>query len=227
MLHFVALIKGGFMKTKKVRILTAVGVLSAIAFAMAAVLKFPVVLFLKYDPKDIVIALAGLSMGSVPALLITVVSAFIEMITVSSTGVIGFIMNVISTAAFVLPVVFIYKNYHNKVGAVIGLISGVVLMTVIMLLWNYALTPIFMNMPREKVVPLLRSAILPFNLLKGGLNAAFTFLLYKPLSHTLRRYSIIDSKEEKKTIYSPALISLSLAVIVTCVMMILSYRQII
>lgn len=227
MLHFVALIKGGFMKTKKVRILTAVGILSAIAFVMAATLKFPVVLFLKYDPKDIVIALAGLSMGPVATVLITVISSFIEMLTVSSTGIIGFVMNVIATAAFALPVVFIYRHYRSRNGAVVGLLSGVLLMTFVMMLWNYALTPIFMNMPREKVVPLIWSAILPFNLLKGGLNAAFTFLLYKPLSNTLRRYSIIESKEEKKTIYSPALITLSLTVIVTCVMMILSYQQII
>lgn len=215
------------MKTKNVRILTTVGILSAIAFVMAAIGRVPVVLFLKYDPKDIVITLAGLSMGALPAVLITVISSFIEMMTVSSTGLIGFAMNVIATLAFTLPPVFIYKKYHSRFGAVIGLFSGVALMTVTMILWNYVLTPIFMEMPREKVVPLIWSAILPFNLLKGGLNGAFTFLLYKPVTNALRKYSLIASKSETRTKYSPALMSLAGAVIVTCVMIILSFQGVI
>lgn len=216
------------MKSKKVRILTTVGVISAVAFVTAAVFRIPVVLFLKYDPKDIVITLSGLSMGALPTLLITVIASFIEMVTVSETGLIGFSMNVIATSAFALPAVFVYKKYHNRMGAIAGLTAGVLFMTFTMLLWNFILTPIFMNMPREKVIPLIWSAILPFNLLKGGLNAAFTFLLYKPVSNALKKYSMIGTPDtEHKTKYSPALISLAVSVIITCVMIILSFQGII
>ena len=49
-------------------------------------------------------------------------------------------------------------------------------MICVMLLWNYLIALIYMGYPREAVVQLLLPAFLPFNLLKGGLNAAFTFL---------------------------------------------------
>ena len=41
-----------------------------------------------------------------------------------------------------------------------------------------------MGYPREAVAELLIPAFLPFNLLKGGLNAAITMLIYKPVSYT-------------------------------------------
>ena len=44
-----------------------------------------------------------------------------------------------------------------------------------------------MGCSREDIVELLLPAFLPFNLIKGGLNAAFTLLLYKPITQALRR----------------------------------------
>ena len=60
-------------------------------------------------------------------------------------------------------------------------------MVLVMLLWNYLLAPIYMGCSREDIVELLLPAFLPFNLIKGGLNAAFTLLLYKPITQALRR----------------------------------------
>ena len=76
-------------------------------------------------------------------------------------------------------------------GAVLGLASGVVALTVIMLLWNYFLTPIYQGMPREAVAAMLVPIILPFNLVKGGMNMAATLLLYKPVVTALRRSGLV------------------------------------
>ena len=43
------------------------------------------------------------------------------------------------------------------------------------------ITPFYMGYPREAVVELLLPAFLPINLIKGGLNAGITMLLYKPI----------------------------------------------
>ena len=56
-------------------------------------------------------------------------------------GIIGFIMNLLSTAAFIWPATALYKRRHSLRGAVAGLAVGVILMTVLMLLWNYFITP--------------------------------------------------------------------------------------
>lgn len=164
-------------ETKK---LTAIGMLCAAAYVAAVVGRIPIVLFLKYDPKDIVIAISGFAFGPLVSFFVALAAGLIEMFTISDNGVLGFVMNVISSSSFACTAAFIYKRKRRLSGAVIGLLCGWVCMIVVMLFWNYLITPIYMGCPREEVVKLLLPAFLPFNLLKGGLNAVITMLLYKP-----------------------------------------------
>ena len=119
------------------------------------------------------------------------------MFTVSETGWIGAVMNLVSTCSFACVAALIYKKKHTLKGAVIGLLAGVVCMVIVMILWNYLLTPIYMGYPREAVVPMLPTVFLPFNLLKGGLNAAITMLIYKPVVITLRKADLIPASSAK------------------------------
>ncbi len=170
-------------KTKKV---TMVGMLCAVAFLVTVVCRIPVVLFLKYEPKDVVISIGGFLFGPMTAFVISVIVSFVEMFTISDTGFIGLIMNVLSTCSFACTASFIYKKHRTMKGAVAGLLTGVVLTTAVMLLWNYLITPIYMGYPREAVKALLIPAFLPFNLLKGGINMSRTMLIYKPVGTALR-----------------------------------------
>jgi riboflavin transporter FmnP len=157
------------------------------------------------------------------------VVALVEMITVSDTGLIGFIMNLLATASFACTAAFIYKRKPVLSRAVIGLVSGGVLATVVMLLWNYLLTPIYMSQPRADVVALMLPALLPFNLLKVGLNGALTMLIYKPLVNALRRAglvppsSAVNQGEKKRT--GPLLVSA--AILITCILLVLAFRGVI
>jgi hypothetical protein len=74
---------------------------------------------------------------------------------------------------------------------------GVVFMTGAMVLWNYLVTPVYMHVPREVVAGMLPTVFLPFNLVKGTVNAAFTVVLYKPLVKALRKISIIDERTKR------------------------------
>ena len=64
---------------------------------------------------------------------------------------------------------------------------GTAAMTVLMLLWNYLITPIYQGVPRDVVAAMLPTVFLPFNLVKGGMNMAATLLLYKPIVTALRK----------------------------------------
>lgn len=165
----------------------------AIAYAVMVIGRFPVVLFLKYDPKDVIITIGGFIFGPMASLIISVIVAFLEMITVSETGPIGCIMNILSSCCFACTAAFIYKKKHTLKGAVTGLIAGCLLTTGIILLWNYLIAPLYMGYPREAVVKLLLPAFLPFNLLKGGLNTVITLLIYKPVVTALRRAGLLES----------------------------------
>lgn len=149
--------------------------------------------FLQYDPKDIVITLGGFIFGPLSSLLISVVVSLIEAISVSDTGPIGLLMNVISTCAFACTAAVIYKKKRTLSGALIGLAAGCVFMTAVMLLWNYAITPMYMGISREAVKGMLLPGFLPFNLIKGGLNTAFTLILYKPVVSALRKAKLIPA----------------------------------
>lgn len=178
------------MKTKK---LTTLALLCAIAYAVMYISKLfpPVVLFLQYDPKDVIITLGGFIYGPLSAAAISVVVSLLELVTVSDTGFIGLVMNILSSCTFACTASILYKYRRTLSGAVIGLVSGCLLTTAAMLLWNYFITPIYMNLPREAVAALLLPAFLPFNLIKGGINAAIMLLIYKPLVSALRKAKLI------------------------------------
>ena len=178
------------VKSKK---LTMIGMLCAVAYIVMVVGRFPVVLFLKYDPKDVVITIGGFIFGPMTSFLISLIVSLIEMVTVSETGPIGCIMNILSTCCFACTAAFIYKKQHTMKGAITGLVAGCLLTTAVMLLWNYLITPIYMGYPREAVAELLLPAFLPSNLLKGGLNTVITLLIYKPIVTALRKAGFLET----------------------------------
>ena len=177
-------------KTKK---LTLMAMFAALAYVLMLVGRIPIspMSFLKFDPKDMILTVGGFVLGPIPALLVTLVVCLIEMVTVSDTGIIGFFMNLLASACFVCPAAFFYKRKHDIRGGVLGLIIGIILMTVAMLLWNYFLTPIYMGWPREEIAAMLAPIFLPFNLIKGSINAALTMLVYKPVSKALKRSGLV------------------------------------
>ena len=80
-------------------------------------------------------------------------------------------------------------------GAITGLIAGVLSATAIMILWNWLITPLYMHVPREMVVKMLIPTFLPFNLIKGGINATLAMLLYKPVVNALRRAKLVEPSQ--------------------------------
>ena len=179
-------------KTKK---LTTIGMLCALAYVAVVVGRIPLVLFLKYDPKDVVIVIGGLIFGPLTSFVVTMIVSVVQMFTISGTGILGCIMNIISSCSFACTAAFIYKKKHKLSGAILGLFCGFSCQVVVMMLWNYLIAPIYMGYPREAVVELLLPAFLPFNLIKGGLNAVFTAVLYHPVMIALRRSGLVEWEE--------------------------------
>ena len=209
----------------QIKKLTLMGMLAALAYLAMLITRPlpPVAGFLSYDLKDVVVAISGFLIGPVAALLTTVVVSLIEMVTVSATGPIGLVMNILSTAAFTLPPALIYSRHRTQKGAAAGLAAGVGLMTAVMLAWNYIITPMYMGVPREVVAGMLLPTFLPFNLVKGGLNAGITMLMYKPLSSVLRSANLLpqsSSGTRPRRFNLPATI-ISLFVVGTCVVILI------
>lgn len=209
----------------------ALGLLSAMAYVVMLLghVVPAVEGFLQYEPKDVVIVIAGFIYGPLPAAAVTIVVSLIEMVTISRSGPIGLLMNVLSSLAFCLPAAIVYKKQRSLKGAIAGLVLGVFCMTGVMLAWNWLITPLYMKVPREVVMGMLIPLFLPFNLVKGALNAALTVILYKPLVKVLRKgnFAPKSSGEEAGGGIKPLAVILSVVVAACCILLVLVWQGVI
>lgn len=218
------------MDTKK---LATLAMLTALAYVVMYLSKLmpSVNGFLDFDFKDVVLCIGGFVYGPIAALMMIVIVCVLEMVTVSHTDIIGCIMNIVATASFVCTACAIYKRKHTMKGAIAGLASAVVVLVVVMLAWNYFLTPIYQRIPREAVAAMLPTVFLPFNAVKGGLNMTATLLVYKPVVDALRRAKLIpESTSQAAPVQGKKHLGMTLVILfvfVSCVLFALSLQGII
>lgn len=209
------------MKKITVKQLVLLAMLAAMAYVIVSVVRIPVILFLKYEPKDVIITIGGFLLGPMAAFITSLVVSLLEMVTISDTGPIGCLMNLISTCSFACTAAFIYKRKHTLRGAVMGLAAGWIFMVGVMLLWNWLISPLYMGVDRATIETMLLPVFLPFNLLKGGLNSAIVLLLYKPLVTALRRTGLVEMSSGKKGSSKHGIYLLSAALLITCIVLLL------
>ena len=215
------------MKKKlfSVKEMVLIAMLAAIAYVIMTLVRIPVVLFLKYEPKDVIITIGGFLLGPMAAFITSFVVSLVEMVTVSDTGPIGALMNLLSTCSFACTASLIYKKRHTLSGAIGGLLVGAVVMVGAMILWNWLITPLYMGVERSVVEGMLLTAFLPFNLLKAGLNTALVLVLYKPLVTALRKANLAPSQVrsgEKSNKTGVAI--LGFVLLATCVLLLLVFQ---
>ena len=117
---------------------------------------------------------------------------------------IGETVNLIGSLSFMLPAVLYYQRRRNFKSAVISLVIGTISATVVLLAANYfVMFPTLRNsdeLPNGKIVAaahalnpfvtdlgsLMAFALLPFNIVKFGLNSVLAMLMYKRLAQTLK-----------------------------------------
>jgi len=194
--------RNNYMKLT-IKKITTLAMLAALAYVVMAFIRIPLMPaapYLEYDPKDIFFVIAGFLIGPIEGLIVVVLVCLIELVTVSTSGPIGLLMNIIASLAFVLPAAIVYKHKKTSLGALIGLLLGVFCMTGSMILWNFLIAPIYTGTPRAAIVPMLPTVFLPFNLIKAGINMALTLMIYKPISVILHRSGLVEYqvKEDEK-----------------------------
>ncbi|MBE6942331.1 MAG: ECF transporter S component [Ruminococcaceae bacterium] len=216
------------MKKTNVKKMVLLAMLSAVAYLLSF-LKTPLIPaapFLSYEPMDVAITIGGFLLGPISACIIALVAALIEALTIGDTGIIGFIMNFLSSASFACTAAYVYKKKRDVFGAVTGLLLSSVAMILVMLLWNWLITPLYMGVSRPAVVSMLLPVFLPFNALKAGFNSALTLLLYKPLVSALRKTGLVP-KASTKSGAKWGIYLLGAGLLLTCILLLLVLRGII
>lgn len=175
----------------------------AMMAAVACVLGFirfpliPAVSFLTYDLADIPIIITTFAFGPAAGMLaLTVVSA-IQAFLLGGDSVYGFIMHMIASGAFLMIAGCIYRKHKTKKIAIASMAAATITMTIVMGFANYFVTPFYYGgeAMRATVVSLM-PLILLFNVIKGVLNSAVTFVIYKRISGFLHKEGIHTKKNE-------------------------------
>ncbi len=190
------------MNTKRSEIIKkicGIGVFAALAYITTFLCKLipNVAGFLSIDAKDAVIAIASFVYGPIAAPIISLIVAFIEFITISTTGIWGLVMNFVSSATFSLVVSLIYKYRKTFNGAILGFALTTVITTAVMIALNPIIVPLYSGAPREVVVQMIPTVLLPFNFAKTLMNSALAMLLYKPIINAMRSARLVKKTEHK------------------------------
>lgn len=201
--------------------LSVTAMLCAMAYICMFVFKFKVG-FLTFDFKDAILTVIAFLYGPVYAVVSSCLVAFIEFLSVSDTGVYGLIMNALSSAVFTASCGIIYKYRRTLAGALFGSLAAVLSMTAVMLVANIFITPFYMGVARSQVAAMIPSLLLPFNLIKGVVNAAITMIIYKPITTALKKVGLTNnatSKTDLKKFIPLAIIALLLLIIAVLVIL--------
>ncbi|MBQ6221893.1 MAG: ECF transporter S component [Solobacterium sp.] len=196
------------MQDSRVKLLTKIAILGTISFILMA-FDFPIPMipvFYKIDFSEVFILIGGFALGPMPAAVIEALKVILKLlIKGTDTAYIGDIANFIIGCALVIPASWIYHRNKTRKGAITGMITGVLIMTVIGVIVNYfVLLPAysyFYHLPMDKLIgmgtaliPLIKDkltfvllATTPFNLIKGFLVSLLTTLVYKRVSPLLHR----------------------------------------
>lgn len=195
---------GRAINRSRVHKLTITAMLSAVAFVLMF-LDFPIPFlippFVKMDFSELPALLAAFSLGPVYGVMVCLVKNLVHFITMTTTGGAGEICNFLLGACFAIPAGAIYQHMKTRKGALIGVLTGAVVMAVLSVPLNYYISyPVYTKfMPIDSIISmyqqirpttngLMECLVIfnaPFTLLKGLLTSALCFLIYKPLSPIL------------------------------------------
>lgn len=189
------------------RKLTAAAVLSAIAILlMQPIFEIPIPFlppWLKIDLSGVPVLLAGFGLGPVWGIAAQVVKSLAH-IPVGTTGGIGEVADLLAGCAIMLPAALIYRRKRTRSGALLGLCVGILSLCVVAALSNYyLLVPVYFGINPNAAIAgamgensLIQNmgtyilyGVIPFNILKGVVVSAATFLLYKRVRPLLHKFS--------------------------------------
>ena len=194
-------------KRQRIRYITVTGMLSALS-AVLMMISFSVPFmpsFIKLDFSEMPALIAAFSMGPLSGVTVCLIKNLINL-CFTTTGGVGELANFLLGCSLVLPAGFLYHYRKNRKMALIGSLAGAVAMALMSLPLNYFVTyPIYAKMlPLQTIIGMYQAIVpgvdglfwclllfnVPFTFLKGALDAAITFLLYKhisPLIHGRRQ----------------------------------------
>ncbi len=187
------------MSSKHLVRLCQASCLAAIALVLVYFIHFPLIPaapFLQYDMADVPVLLVTVLFGPWWGLCVLATVSLVQAFLLGGDGWVGAVMHVVSSGVLVMLVGAFTQRCVKPLRLGIGLVLGTLAMAAVMVPMNLTLTVYFLGTPRAAVVQMLLPVILPFNLLKAGINSVLTAAVYAALRPLLRRQRVMLGVEK-------------------------------
>ena len=171
--------KGDTRQLVTMALMCAIGVLlSFVEFPL-----LPGVTWLKYAASAMPAMVCGFAFGPGAGLAVGIVGAIIHGILMADFS--GAIMNILVVTGFILPAALVYRRKRTFKSGVVGLVLSAVAATIMAIVGNLIITPMWLGVPFDAVVAMILPILTPFNLIKAGINAVLTLIVYKSISNLI------------------------------------------
>lgn len=189
------------MKTKnsklKLQKLTTASVLAALSIVLMVTVRFPIfpaTPFYEMEFADVPILICSWILGPVYALVSLLVVCVIQTLTVSSgSGIIGFLMHLLSSGLLIVILSFFKKEIDSHKGItnillrLVSSIVGVFAVILVMIPMNIWLTSEFMKLPPSEFFNTFLVYCIGFNAIKAGANVIIYNILSPQLNKVYRK----------------------------------------
>lgn len=165
-------------------------------------LEFPImpgITWLKYDPSSAIALICACLFDPALTLVVSTVPYLVHL--TSSTGVFGCIMAICATVSLTVPVSIIYRRFPTRAGMIAAFVAGSIVCLVACLGANLLITPLYTGAPLSAVLAMIVPLLLPFNIIKLGINIVLACALFAPV----RRIVMHDTVCAEKTTHAAAL----------------------
>lgn len=199
--------KNGTKKTMNLRHMIQIAMLGAVATVLM-LFEIPLVFapsFYEIDLSEVAVLIGAFAMGPIAGVVIELIKVLLNFVLNGTiTAGVGEFANFVIGCGLVVPAGIIYRKNKSRKGALIGMVIGILIMTIVGSALNaYVLLPTYskaFQMPMETLIAMgtavnpaitdlstfVLFAVVPFNLLKGFVVSAVTLLLYKRISRIIK-----------------------------------------
>lgn len=231
------------MRNKKVAWIVKTAVLSAISAILYMFVKFPLPMlfpsFLDIQISNLPAIIAGFLLGPTGGVAVVVVRALLKILTIgTSTSYVGELADLLIGIAVVLTSSLIYKKFHSKKGAIVGLALSSLAWVLVAIITNWLiLIPFYLEFffkgnvqglismcamipginESNYLILYLLVGVLPFNALLSIVCNLITFLVYKRthfMFNEIEERTLVTSKSHNMLIVGLSLVALNALLII-------------
>ena len=198
------------MKKHNIRNMVQIAILGTMANVLLLV-RFPLPFmppFMDFDLSGVPEMAGAFLMGPAAGVLVAFIKIVLKLITSGTSSMFtGELQNLIVSSAYVLPAGIIYKRMKTKKGALVGIIVGTLVCTVVAVFSNmYIIIPFYAkayNLNMEQIIEMTQAVnrfvdselkfivlgVVPFNLIKGGVTSMIIHSIYPILMRIIQKES--------------------------------------